>query len=320
MKFLSALMSSLMMIILFSHCQFQFQEIVDKPLSKSELAFVCELKNNWQQNIAYITYTSNIGEAIKWDLNPTNSQLYFNALNGVSAEIYENGKFFKKFDNRFQYTYTIDGLTNFDYGKEYTLKVYKEGYDSVIGKQTFPRNYFIDSNRIKLIKNDSFLNKTFAGLKLNELVFEIDDSIKEKNVYTFRAEITNLHTDKNPNNIIVKNLPLYTIDKNQVFENLLDDSTFNGKKYFWHVGVILDSTTLSRSFPPLKDQKISITIYFKSTSPDYILYLKGLLNSGGASSNNPNAEPISPYYNMKGGAGLFICSGQEYRIEIPVNY
>ena len=315
-------------VLILTDCQFQFQEIVDKPVSKSELAFLCELKNGTNQTIPFITYTSNLGQPIKWDfnygdtidgdVNAINSPYYFNGLKGASVEIFEDGKFFKKFSNRFNYLYNIDGNVTFSYGKEYTLKVFKEGFDSVIGKQFFPRDYFMDSNRIKLNKS-SLINSKYGGLSLSELIFEINDSINEKNAYVFRAEINNSKT----NDTIAhfgRQLPLYLIDKNAFLADIITDSSFNGQKYFWHVGVNLDTMVLNRIFPPSPVQKLTIIVYFKAASLDYILYLKSQLNGGGFSINNPNIEPTGSFTNMRGGSGLFICSGQEYRIEIPLNY
>ena len=327
MKFLFALISSSIMIIFFSYCQFQFQEIVDTPVSsKSQLAFHCELINGTSQSLPYITYTSNFNQSIKWDFsyldsifgNQFNSTFYFNPIDGASVEIFEDGKFFKKFDNKNPNNYHIDGVVKFNYGKEYTLKVFKEGYDSVIGKQTFPRDYLIDSNNIKLNKNNVIYSK-YGGLKLSELVFEINDSIEEKNAYTFRVEINNSKT----NDVVehfAQQIPIYLIDKQAILSNVITDSFFNGQKYFWHVGISLDSNNFRRPFPPSPNQKLTIVVYFKSTSPDYILYIKRLQSGGGAASSSPYSEPTSPYFNMKGGAGLFTVSGQEYRIEIPVNY
>lgn len=312
-------------VLALTNCHFQFQEIVDKPISKTQLAFICELKNGTYQNLSTLTFTSNIGQPITWNyvdtsnvINPLYSSLYFNFVNGASVEIFKGGNLFKKFNNIFLYQYAIDGITNFDYNKEYMLKVYKEGYDSVIGTQTFPRDYFMDTSRIKLNKN-TVVNSKFGGLSLSELIFEINDSINEKNSYTFRAEINNSRTE----DTVLKfgqELPLYYIDKNSLIANLITDSTFNGKKYFWHVGVNLDTLSFRTPFPYSPKQKLSIVIYFKSVCPDYILYVKSVQSGAGFSVNSPNTEPTSPFYNMKGGAGLFITSGQEYRIEIPVNY
>ena len=315
-------------VLALTHCQFQFQEIVDKSISKTQLAFICELKNGTNQTIPFITYTSNLGEPIKWDfnygdsidggVNAINSPYYFNALKGASVEIFEDGKFFKKFSNSIDFSYRINYANYFNYGKEYTLKVFKEGYDSVIGKQFFPRDYFMDSNRIKLNKN-TVVNSKYGGLALSELIFEIDDSMNEKNAYVFKAEINNSKT----NDTIAhfgRQLPLYLIDKNALLANIITDSSFNGQKYFWHVGVNLDTMVLNRIFPPSPVQKLTIIVYFKAASLDYILYLKSQLNGGGFSINNPNTEPTGSFTNMRGGSGLFICSGQEYRIEIPLNY
>ena len=313
-------------------CHFQQQEIILKPETKSQLAFVCELRNDYFfQYIPFITYTNNIGQPINWNFNygdtlsrtpivlsPINSPYYLNFISGAKVEIFEDGKFFRKLDSSYFGQYTIRDSVHFNYSKEYTLKVFKEGYDTVIGKQIFPRSFVMDTNKIKLNQNNSINPK--YGIALSKLIFEINDTFREKTAFTFHVYIDNFSTDeKDKIADISQPLTTYQIDENSFNDRLISDSMFNGQKYFWQVGVNLDSRSFRNQFPIGKNQKLSLSVYFKSTSPDYILYLKSIANNG-VSSSNPTTEPTSPYFNMKGGAGLFIASGKEYIVRIPVNY
>ena len=307
-------------ILLNDACDFQSEQVIPSEKSPSKIVVLADLPIGVQAtSFMYITRTRSVGDNIVWDFNngdkvrlPDSSffvnkgNFFFDTVKQCKIEIFENNKQFDTYYtlNKFGEGDLVYERTNYSlpYKKntEYKLMVTAPGFDTVSSTQTVPT--------VANIISVKFKRNSYQSAKdgiLSELLIEFDDEPNEKNVYTI--DITKLVKTKDQ--IIkfkeIKRLKTFKIDSKALNEKLINDKFFDGKRYTWRVGVDID-------FPmdkPTPKDSIAIGVYLNTVSPNYEKYIVNK-EAKEASLNNPFAEPISPYSNLKGGLGYFIFSAR----------
>jgi hypothetical protein len=176
----------------------------------------------------------------------------------------------------------------FEPGNEYSLQVSAPGYTPVEATESMPRPVDIDSmsyrKKIRLsIPNDPFNSDFF-----NEYSFYFEDPRPDLNYYYASGY------KFNSNNSDKQSIYVFSYDLKSV-EGFLSDESFNGKPIVWNVHEYAWNGN---------DQFQYANFQLHSLSRAYYLYQLSVKRYEKA-REDPFAEPVILYSNVKNGYGLF---------------
>lgn len=220
--------------------------------------------------------------------------LYFDTVANVTAKILKNGQAFKdmRYLGRGYFTADIPALQAD--GAVYTFVVSAPNFKTAEVSQKLPK--------LVPIKKMTY-NKDAAvddnGERGDELILEFDDPIDEENYYQGYIEIEDTSSNQ------YARYYAYPIDVSSEGLNLTDRS-FNGKTYQWRFIV--------KNRNPFVPNKITtISTFLLMASKDAFYYNIGAERARN-STNNPFAEPVLPYTNVKNGFGIYTMSNFSFKM------
>jgi Domain of unknown function (DUF4249) len=319
MKSLFTSISFIISIFCLSQCSFQSDEQIEIPQSNPELAVYADLSND-NGFSAYVVRKRVPNEPIEWDVNfndsivdiKTNKAVYtlyqstiitgravlFDYVKDAKVIILEDGKFLTELKPEF---YPLPHYVNYDKkliaGKKYQIEVTASKYPKVTGEQTALSDILADN--IEYRKN-SYQSRD-NGL-LSELFIRFKDPVGESNSYLTIASL--IKTNRKNGKIDFQKIPLYKTDPTSTTNNIISDRSFNGENYSWRLGANIE--------PYLVDTvgtDIQLEVNFFPINNDLEKYFR-TLEFRDANYDNPFTEPVTPYYNVKGGLGIFSTSGK----------
>lgn len=174
-------------------------------------------------------------------------------------------------------------------GATYRLRVSAPGFESIEAIQQMPSAVKIDTvtyrPQVKLTDPNDPLTYTTK----DEFFIEFQDPPSEKNFYVAEG----FYYEKTGRDSFLQYLNFYSLDPLSV-SNYLSDQSFNGKKGGWR----------QHTYSTGKPSGSQYTIYLASLSEAYYLYYQSL-NRYWNATDNPFAEPVVLYTNVKNGYGLF---------------
>ena len=252
-----------------------------------------------------------------WELNVSLSKGILDddkieILNKAKIEILGNGNPVSTFNHYYNGTYKSQGAkpkVNIDY----KLRVTSEKYGTVTSNCLIPEPVKIES-----VTTDTLLNK--YGNKELELSITFTDTPNKKNFYSLnilRIENYNSKTYYNPESFSSNDL-LFGSNENVIFEGpdkrfrgneaFFDDSIIDGEKYKVKVSVEL--------FGYRRDaDKQKFEVVLNSLTKSYYQYHKSKKLQR-ETKDNPFAEPVIVYSNIKNGLGIFVgYSSSKYVVE-----
>jgi hypothetical protein len=195
-------------------------------------------------------------------------------------------------------------------GINYTYKVSAPGYTNAEAGCTLPSQSVIaEVVRVKNAKTNS------SGQSMDEVSVKINDPAAEKNFYLvqiFPAWSNNMQyavycvntNDKDVEQIGDDADPLATDNCYDGGQLLMSDINFNGKQKL--LNLFVESSELQEYKDASGNMRHSFVRVLRITE-DYFKYLKSY-NSYLNATDNPFAEPVNVYSNVKNGLGIFALS------------
>ena len=285
-----------LLILLVISCE----TIVDVELPKQEPSIVvnsiCNPDKPWELNVSLSKGILDDGK--------------IEILNKAKIEILDNGNPVSTFNHYSNGTYKSLGAkpkTNV----EYKLQVTSDKYGTVTSNCLIP-----EAVKIESISADTVLNK--YGNKELELSITFTDTPNKENFYSLSIiHFGKEKYDRYP--IYFTSRDLLIKDEENSFEGtdktfrgdeaFFDDSIIDGDKYKLKVlvgihGIRYDETDRNK-----------FEVVLNSLTKDYILYLKSKKLQR-ETRDNPFAEPVIVYSNIKNGLGIFAgYSSSKYLVE-----
>lgn len=315
LKCITIIFSNLLMV----QCSFQPEELIELPLNNPELAVYADLSND-NGFSAYVVRKRQPNEPIEWDVNfndtivdiKTNKKVYtmysgeynvgrailFDFVKDAKVIILEEGKFLAELKPEF---FPFPHYVNYDYqlkaGKKYQIEVTASKYPKVTGEQIALSE--IKADNIEFKKNSYQSNNN--GL-LSEIIIQFKDPVGEPNSYLTLATL--IKTNRKNGKIDFQKIPLYKTDPTSTTNNIISDRSFEGEKYSWRLGANVE--------PYLVDTigvDIQLDVDFFPINNDLEKFFR-TLEFKDANFDNPFVEPVTPFYNVKGGLGIFSTSGK----------
>jgi hypothetical protein len=304
--------------LLLSQCAFQAEEIIELPKGEPTLAVYVDLSNA-NGFTAYVVKKRSATEPVEWDFNlydsivdiktgktvfkrqgfsysPGNDTL-FDYVKDAKVKIYEEGKFISELKQEYRpLPLYVDLDKTVTSGKKYQVEVTAPGYPTVTGEQVAVSD--INTESITFNKNSFQSDK---GL-LSEIIVRIKDPKDEINSYFIVANLKTINIKTNKEEFY--NIPIYKTDPASSNNSIISDRTFNGQTYSWRVGA-----DTQRFLSDTKDKEISLTVLVFPINNDLEKFVR-TLEAREANLDNPFTEPTTPFYNLKGGVGIFSITGQ----------
>jgi hypothetical protein len=230
-------------------------------------------------------------DTIKFTGGTSIQQYYvnFDTLKNAKVELFRNEVLWGTFNaNKFGKYVLRQKLPND--GATYRLRAEVAGYDVVEATQKMPTAGTLDS--VKYVKDGAISQDPFGGgsNKRDEFTFFIKDPIETGNYYKVeqpRFYQTPLSADS-------YTIYVESLDKLAQSE-VLSDKSFNGKTYGWrNQGKIYDQFRAG--------SRIEYTIL--TTTADLLQFIRSKELNDNA-RDNPFAEPVILYSNVKNGYGIF---------------
>ena len=301
------------------NCNFQSEELIELPPKTPELAVFVEL-SNISGFSAYVLKKRIPNEPIEWDFNlgdsifaiQTNQVVYiaksssfvsgkeqvFDIIQNAKVSIFEEGKFLTELKPEYK---PMPHYVNYDYalkaGKKYQVEVAAPGYPSVTGEQLALSE--IPAQSIEYKKNKFQSNGN--GL-LSELNVSFKDPINEINSYLISVILNK--TNRKTNKREISKVPIYKTDPTSSTSNIINDRVFDGQNYNWRLGIDIE-----RFLADTVDKDTRLDVTFFPINNDLEKFYR-TLEAKENNYSNPFTEPVTPYYNVKGGLGIFSTSGK----------
>lgn len=262
---------------------------------------------------------------------------YYDTVPNTKVEILRNGQllgtipYFNKGYHVAKKLYKLDTVP----GVTYTIRVSAPNFETVEASQKTQNRFVVlrgsyqAGGAISRDVSDPFSSPE----KGDEFSFEFQDNASDENYYTlesgFRGQIFSggessvVVTRDSAGKRYVVNAYCRKIDPNME-NNFLSDRTFNGKNYVWRFWAYpnyyfnaLNGGGRGFSTTQLKSGD-RVQAYIRSSSKDYVLFLKTLDLAYSANDNPFFTEPVILYSNVKNGYGIFtIGSLQTVDFVIP---
>lgn len=221
-------------------------------------------------------------------------EFFFDTVANVTAKILKNGQAFKdmRYLGRGYFTADIPALQAD--GAVYTFVVSAPNFKNAEVSQKLPK--LVPIKKITYNKDAAVDDNGERG---DELILEFDDPIDEENFYQGYIEI------EDTSSVQYARYYAYPIDASSEGLNLTD-RTFNGKTYQWRFIV--------KNQDPFVPNKIAtISAFLLMASKDAFYYNIGVERARN-SANNPFAEPVLPYTNVKNGFGIYTMSNFSFKM------
>ena len=310
---------SYLILILFCACQSKIKQNITLPLIKPVLVLRAQGNVNDTLLIS-VSKTYNVDEKIPKDQN----------LAGVTVLLYQEDKLVDSYysiNNNTDYYYSYNYYKsakkyNIIENKKYTIKAFKEGFDTIFSTVIVPSNKFKVTYKIKeqttLIDNKQYkevqLIITDDGLINNGYQFSfnvrVDSTISGNNFYAgnnFYREACFISYDlelfNEKENIILQDNSINTCKYNYY----LSDKNINGKEKNIPFYILTENLYSIQALNFRKYPYIKINIL----TNDEIMYIIQRKNGDDLSINNIFSEPINEYTNVKNGLGLFVIRNRK---------
>jgi hypothetical protein len=300
-------------------CDFTQEQAVEIEGAIPQLVVYCNLDNSeFTIKQALVTKTRKIGEDIVWDFNSNdsitslfdNKTVFKNNFYGynydtaasVKVEIFENDNLISQMKGVYtKYPlFETDKPIKIKENAKYKLKVSAPNFETVTAEQIAPTSVL--PNRIGLIR-DNFVSKN-QGI-ISELQLDIKDPANQSNSYFIVASLS-IQNRSNSSDIQNFRVPIVKIDPNATYSNITSDKNFDGQNYTWRVGLNI----LSQIPVDTAGRDLILNVSFSTVSSDLERFFTSL-ESRGAALNNAFSEPTTPFYNVKGGYGIFSITGKD---------
>ena len=255
--------------------------------------------------------------AIPWELNISSSKDILDdknieAIKDAKIEILENGTPVGIFQHIQDGTYKVLGKKPKP-NVTYHLKVSAKGFETVTSTCVIPQQVPISSVTVDTVNSTD--PEEFEISKIN-VTLTFSDPPNEDNYYSIIVLQSSVHDTLNVNPIWfysndliidVKETNLLG-DENQRFsgsEAFFNDELINGKEYNLNLNFSFFNYDNSQEF----------TIVLNTLNYDYYKYLE-TLKAQRKTNDNPFAEPVIVYNNIKNGLGIFAgYSTSKFKIE-----
>ncbi len=289
------------MFFMLSCNNFIATEEIKVPPQKSLLGLYCDIIKDSTEISVFLTKTRNVSDTVFFNFLPfynasdprLNGFAFFpyDTIKGANIDLYRDGVFYARIDS-------VDKKSGFYVKKlskpisdkaEYTIKVAARGFDSIEATQRLPPDVpLINATFSKA----SFFNNAYG--RLSEVTLEFQDPVDSEDAYFVEVYSFDPKND-------IRRLEAIQIDPFASSGQFTTDRRFNGQKYRWRIGLrlgVYDAVPIPAA--------TELIIIFKPVSKDYVLFQKSydlLLKQ--IYGDNPFAEPLSVYSNVKRGTGLF---------------
>ena len=288
---------SICMLFMLS-CNFIATEEIKVPPQKSLIALYCDIIKDTSEVGVYLTRTRNIGETVFFNFQPPSNPsdprtafMAYDTIKGAKIDLYRDGIFYARIDSVSKKSglYVKKLSKPINDKAEYTIKVAASGFDSIETTQRMPSDVpLIDATFSKA----SFFNNAYG--RLSEVILEFQDPVDSEDAYFVEVYSFDPKND-------LQRLEVFQIDPFASSGQFTTDKRFNGQKYRWRIGLrlgVYDAVPIPAA--------TELIIIFKPVSKDYVLFQKSYdLLIKQIYGDNPFAEPLSVYSNVKRGTGLF---------------
>ena len=247
--------------------------------------------------------------------NDTTTYWYYNisqfdTVKNATVEIFKNDVLLTTLKEREKGLFTINLNTPLSSEATYRIKVSAAGYETIEAVQKAPSAIKIDS---VILRENIKVNDPNAPLEfatVDEYGIKFKDPIGEDNSYY--ANI--YHYYKTANN--ERLTPLYIFSYDVLSQNnYYNDNGFNGKEILWRQHS-RDLLKYHRSSPTGSPDKEIITVELYNFTKDRFLFSQSIERYYDA-KDNPFAEPVTIYSNVKNGLGLFtMVAVSEYNLTL----
>jgi hypothetical protein len=174
-------------------------------------------------------------------------------------------------------------------GATYRIRVEAAGYDVVEATQKMPTPAKLDS--VRYVRNGAIVQEGVSTRKSNEYTYFFNDPTEEGNYYYVQA--VHFDTAFRFNNGIAAFYP-QSLDKLEQ-SGFLSDKSFNGKAYNWR-----NYSDYNLVLRPASRVEYTLT----TTTVDLFQFTRSKQLNEDA-RDNPFAEPVILYTNIKNGYGIF---------------
>ena len=308
-----------------SSCTFKADESIVVPNQRPRLVVFCNARPDGSPSVqAIVVRTRNIGEKIFWDFQNRDSIIekstlktvfrnnfsgvFFDTVRNVTCTFYKNDNLLSTLIAPYTKFPLYESLNNIDIKKNetYRIKVGALGFDDVTGEQLVPSDVL--PTKVTFTPNN-ISSKEFG--KLSELTVTFQDPSGEKNAYILDANFVIY----DPKKMSSKSYParFIKIDPNVSSLNVTNDLFFNGNNFTWRVGIDLNNSILEDT----TGKNVQLWTNFSAVSPDLEKFYKSL-DIIAAASDNSFSEPSTPFYNVKGGLGIFSISAKDTTVIIQI--
>lgn len=278
------------LLMAFMSCGDKFINDIDieVPEQDQKLVINLDLQHGALQATTFVARTSNISE-----VDPT---FFDNAL----VSLYKDGNLLIDMSyDALEQEYTADFDTSTLSVAEYTVEVSNvDGLDNISATQIMPSTVSI--NEATFTEDGTVIEEFGFVETADEVLFEFDDPADEENFYVVRLfqVVRNEPLTARTEKFISSITPLA---EELTFSTglLLNDNSFNGKKFELSLGFFLDENYLFE-----KDEIAYLEVELSNISQDHYLYLRSLDASRNA-DGNPFAEPVIVHNNVENGVGIF---------------
>jgi Domain of unknown function (DUF4249) len=284
-------------------------------------------KTNFNQTYAYWNGQDSIRQVTE----------FYDTVPNTKVEILRNGQllgtipYFNKGYHLAKKLYKLDTIP----GVTYTIRVSAPNFETVEASQKTQNRFIVlrGSYQVGGAISRNISDPFSSPEKGDEFSFELQDNASDENYYTLESGFRGQFFNGGESSVAItrdsakKQYVSYgycrKIDPNME-DNFLPDRTFNGKNYVWRFWAYpnyyfnaLNGGGGGFSRTQLKSgDRVQANI--RSSSKDYVLFLKTLDLAYSANDNPFFTEPVILYSNIKNGYGIFtIGSVQTVDFVIP---
>ncbi len=260
---------------------------------------------------------------------------YYDTVPNTKVEILRNGQllgtipYFNKGYHVAKKLYKLDTIP----GVTYTIRVSAPNFETVEASQKTQNRFIVlrgvyqAGGAISRDLSDPFSSPE----KGDEFSFEFQDNATDENYYTLESGFRGQFFNGGESSVEItrdsakKKYFAYgycrKIDPNME-DNFLSDRTFNGKNYVWRFWSYPNYYFNSQNGGGFNAKQLKsgdrVRAYIRSSSKDYVLFLKTLDLAYSANDNPFFTEPVILYSNIKNGYGIFtIGSVQTVDFVVP---
>ncbi len=286
-------------ILLITSCEDAFTTVkeINLPEHEKKIAVFSSLNDSICR--IFISHSKSIDDNSGYDIVKANVNIYKNDKSFFSF-VYPDDLKHGNITNSF-----IALPKSINEGEKYELEVESSEYGIAKANQIVP-----DSPEIKdFLYSEGFYIEQYDTL--DKLEFTIEDDGEKENFYLFNASLTFFKLTRSKLNLDVSTDDPLVKEFYGNFERgfILSDKTFNGQ----NKKMILKLQSYSFQYPPDPDEYLdTVELKVKSITKDYYNFLLSQIQYN-QSQDNPFAEPVNIYSNIKNGYGLFSAEKSQFK-------